>query len=288
MPGMDGIKFLEQIRPSPAALSSVIVLTGHGDEEDMKKCFRLGATAFLRKPFNLYELKGIVRNSVELKMAQQDLLDEIAERRKIEEELRMHRDQLEKLVERRTTELAMANEELHREIEERKLIEEKLKSLARTDGLTGAYNRIKFAELIEQEIERFKRYGMPLSIMMFDLDHFKNINDTFGHAVGDSILKKVTDIVVENKRKLDYIVRWGGEEFMMIASETALGQAAILAERIRKMIEDYRFETAGKITMSLGVTHFKEGDTVDTLIKRADDALYSAKRNGRNRVEVNG
>jgi diguanylate cyclase (GGDEF)-like protein len=286
MPVMDGIKFLENLRPSPDSASSVIVLTGHGDEEDMKNCFRLGVSAFLRKPFNLYELKGIVRNSVELKRTQRHLREEIAGRIKIEEELRMHRDHLETLVEKRTEELAIANEELRKEIEERRLIEEKLQGLATTDSLTGAYNRIKFTELIAREIERFKRYGIPLSLMMFDLDHFKNVNDAFGHAVGDQILKKVTDIVAENKRILDYLVRWGGEEFMMIATETSLEPTVTLAERIRKVLEDHRFATVDGVTVSLGVTQFKEGDTVDTVITRVDDALYKAKKNGRNRVEV--
>lgn len=127
MPVMDGIKFLEQIKPSPDELSSFIVLTGHGDEEDMKKCFRLGAGAFLRKPFNIHELRGIVRNSIELKQTQHDLIEEISERKKIEEELRMFRNNLEKLVENRTSELLIANEQLGKEISERKQLEDKLK-----------------------------------------------------------------------------------------------------------------------------------------------------------------
>lgn len=286
MPVMDGIKFLEQIKLSPSGLSSVIVMTGHGDEEDMKRCFKLGANAFLRKPFNIYELRGVVRNSIELKRMQEGLMVEIAERKKMEEELKKHRDHLEKLVEERTSELKTANEELHKEIAERKLMEKKLERLATTDSLTGAFNRTKFTELMTSEIERFKRYGVPLSLIIFDIDHFKRINDTFGHSAGDSILIKITDIVVENKRKLDYLVRWGGEEFMLIASETSLEQAETLAERIRWVIENYTFDTVIKITVSFGVTQFKEGDTVDAVIRRADDALYRAKAGGRNRVEV--
>ena len=213
-------------------------------------------------------------------------MEEITERKKMEEELKKHRDHLEKLVEERTSELKAANEELHKEIVERKLMEKKLERLATTDSLTGAFNRTKFIELIASEIERFKRYGVPLSLIIFDIDHFKRINDTFGHSSGDCILKKITDIVVENKRKLDYLVRWGGEEFMLIASETNLKKAETLADRIRRFIEKYTFDTEIKITVSFGVTQFKEGDTVDTAIRRADDALYRPKAGGRNRVEV--
>ena len=172
------------------------------------------------------------------------------------------------------------------DITERKLAEEELKILASTDKLTGAYNRTKFNEIIEREIERVKRYNQPLSIIIFDIDHFKKVNDKYGHSVGDYVLKTLADIVRENIRKIDYFVRWGGEEFMIISSETNLKEASALAERIREIIESYMFEDIRKVTVSLGVTEFKENDTVDSLIKRADDAMYEAKKKGRNRVEV--
>jgi len=122
---------------------------------------------------------------------------------------------------------------------------------------------------------------------MFDIDHFKAINDTYGHSVGDYVLQTLAQIAKENLREIDYLVRWGGEEFIIIAPETDLGRAKALAERIRTAIENYRFDQAGKITISFGVTWFKESDTEDTFIRRADDAMYKAKEKGRNRVEVN-
>jgi len=168
----------------------------------------------------------------------------------------------------------------------RKMMEEEIERLATTDKLTQAYNRAKFDEIIEREIERSWRHNRPLSLLMFDIDHFKQVNDTYGHAVGDCVLKTMAELVRKNMRKIDCFVRWGGEEFMIIASETDLKTAGNTAERIRKIIESYRFDEAGKITVSFGVTQFGKDDTVDTFVKRADDALYKAKANGRNRVEV--
>jgi diguanylate cyclase (GGDEF)-like protein len=173
------------------------------------------------------------------------------------------------------------------DITERKQLENKLERLATIDELTQVYNRTKFQEVIKSELERAKRYNHPLSMLMFDIDHFKAINDTYGHSVGDYVLQTLAQIAKENLREIDYLVRWGGEEFIIIAPETDLGRAKALAERIRTAIENYRFDQTGKITISFGVTEFKENDTEDTFIRRADDAMYKAKEKGRNRVEVN-
>lgn len=160
-----------------------------------------------------------------------------------------------------------------------------MERLATTDKLTGAYNRTKFDEIMDREIERFRRYNEPLSMIMFDIDNFKEINDTYGHSIGDYVLQTIADITKETIRKIDYLVRWGGEEFMIISSETNLEEAHALAERLRRTIECYRFNNVGKVTVSFGVTEFKEEDTKDTFIKRADDVMYKAKIKGKNRVE---
>jgi diguanylate cyclase (GGDEF)-like protein len=161
-----------------------------------------------------------------------------------------------------------------------------LKRLATIDKLTGAYNRRKFDEIINREIERFRRHNKPLSMIIFDIDNFKNINDTYGHNIGDYVLKKIVDIAKETIRKIDYLIRWGGEEFMIISSETNMNEAHALAERIKKSIETYMFKSVGNVTASFGVTEFKEGDTEDTFIKRADNIMYGAKMKGKNRVEL--
>lgn len=171
------------------------------------------------------------------------------------------------------------------DITERKIMEKKLERLATLDTLTEAYNRSKLDEILKREIDRIKRFNMTLSMLIFDIDHFKEINDKFGHLAGDKVLKKIADIVRENIRKIDYFVRWGGEEFIIIVPETDLAKAEALAERIRQVSEAQNFEISKKVTLSFGVTNFKNSDTIDTFLKRADDAMYLAKRNGRNRVE---
>ncbi len=173
-----------------------------------------------------------------------------------------------------------------RDITKRKRLESELESLATTDKLTQVYNRTKFNEIINREFERANRYNHPLSLVMFDIDHFKKINDTYGHSVGDYVLQTLAQIVKENLREIDFLIRWGGEEFIIITPETDLGRAEVSAERVRRAIEDYKFRDAGKITVSFGVTEFKKDDTENTIVKRADDAMYKAKEKGRNRVEV--
>jgi diguanylate cyclase (GGDEF)-like protein/PAS domain S-box-containing protein len=173
-----------------------------------------------------------------------------------------------------------------RDITKRKQLESELEKTATTDKLTQTYNRTKFHEVIKLEFERAKRYNHIVSMIMFDIDHFKKTNDTYGHAAGDYVLQTLTQIVMANLREIDYLVRWGGEEFVVIAPETDVERAEVLAERIRKAIEGYRFDQTGTITISLGVTQYRKNDTEDSFIKRADDAMYAAKGKGRNRVEV--
>jgi len=164
--------------------------------------------------------------------------------------------------------------------------DKELERLATTDKLTGAYNRTKFDEIMDIEIERFRRYNEPLSLIMFDIDNFKEINDTYGHSVGDYVLKKIADITRETIRMNDYFVRWGGEEFIIISPETNLEKVHALAERLRRTIESYRFNKVGKVTVSFCVTEIKKEDTEDTFVKRADKVMYEAKIGGKNRVEA--
>jgi diguanylate cyclase (GGDEF)-like protein/PAS domain S-box-containing protein len=175
---------------------------------------------------------------------------------------------------------------IFRDITRRKQMEKEIQRLAITDSLTQAYNRLKFQEIIRREMDRTKRHDYPLSLLMFDIDHFKSINDTYGHNFGDYILKTLTQIVDRNLREVDYLIRWGGEEFLIITPDTNLRAAQILAERIREAIEKYRFNKDVKITVSFGVTQFNKVDTEDTFVKKADEALYKAKGKGRNCVEV--
>ncbi len=161
-----------------------------------------------------------------------------------------------------------------------------LKGLATTDSLTKAYNRAKFEEIIELEIERAKRFKHPLSILMFDIDNFKGVNDTYGHGVGDEVLKEFTGIARAHTRRINHLIRWGGDEFIIVPVETALLGASILSERLRAAIEDFDFTKAGAVTASFGAAQYRDDDTKETLLKRLDDALYRAKANGGNKVEM--
>jgi diguanylate cyclase (GGDEF)-like protein len=174
-------------------------------------------------------------------------------------------------------------------MEYRRIVEVKnidLEKLATTDKLTGAYDRIKFEEIIEKGIERVRRYRRPFSMIMFDIDHFKGVNDNYGHNSGDYVLRTIADFVRENIRTLDYFVRWGGEEFLIICSDSKMDEAYIVAEKIRKMVEGYIFDQVGELTISLGVVEALASDTEDSLLKRVDDAMYKAKREGGNRSEA--
>lgn len=161
-----------------------------------------------------------------------------------------------------------------------------LQRLATTDDLTGAYNRRWFGEVIKYEVHRAVRYADTLSLVMLDLDHFKKVNDTYGHHAGDEVLKTVADIVKGNIRATDIFARVGGEEFTVLAPATHLEGAEVVAEKLRKRIERRTFETVGTLTASFGVAEFNRDEAVDALIKRADDALYEAKKHGRNRVVI--
>ncbi len=170
-------------------------------------------------------------------------------------------------------------------IAEREMLENELKRLAVTDSLTQAYKRIKFNDIIEMEMERARRFLHPLSIIMLDIDRFKDVNDKYGHAVGDEVLRNATKVFKEHIRKIDYLVRWGGEEFVIITPETPLLSAWTLADRIRKVTEGEEFDKLRGIKLSLGVAEFKRDEDVDGFLKRVDDALYKAKSKGMNRVE---
>ena len=167
--------------------------------------------------------------------------------------------------------------------------EDAAQKLALTDPLTGAFNRRTFMELAEKEIARTRRARDSMSLVMLDLDLFKQINDRHGHLAGDEVLKGVVSVVLTCLRKEDFLVRYGGEEFCILLPSVAIDRAAIMAERTRDAVEQARFRFDGRalrVTVSIGVAMLSMDGTegVDTLISRADEALYTAKKAGRNRV----
>lgn len=176
------------------------------------------------------------------------------------------------------------------DITELKRAEVKLRELATTDPLTGLFNRRQFWELGTREIGRSNRYGNPLSVVMLDIDHFKSVNDTYGHDEGDRVLQLLSRILRSQLRKVDIAGRLGGEEFAILLPNTSLPAARSLAERLRLEVETASLRTNGRIlrfTVSIGVAEAESASTaLEGLLKRADVALYCAKNLGRNRVEA--
>lgn len=166
------------------------------------------------------------------------------------------------------------------------LAHRKLEKIAVTDRLTGLFNRNKIDEVFSYELAQAERYGKSLAIIMADIDLFKSVNDTHGHQVGDSVLCEFAAIIRELARDTDTPGRWGGEEFLIICSHADLNGAKVLAERIRTAVADHLFTVVGHKTCSFGVSSYRPGDTLETIVKRADDALYEAKQNGRNRAAL--
>ncbi len=160
-----------------------------------------------------------------------------------------------------------------------------LKWLTSKDELTGAVSRTRFLENLEKEIPRARRYDVPLSFIMFDLDNFREINKNLGFETGNSFLKQVVKAVERNIRNADVIVRWGDDEFIVFAPHTDIYGAIKLAEKLKGVIDKVFAKIGGKITVSMGVTSLKENDTPDEVLRRLDEALYLAKNRGGNRIE---
>lgn len=193
---------------------------------------------------------------------------DITERKRDEEALRQARDTAE--VANRA--LQEANAELQR--------------LATTDPLTGIWNRRRFVKVAEMEIVRTRRYHVPVSLVLFDIDHFKSINDRHGHQVGDRVLIELTRLIHDHLRAVDVLARWGGEEFVLLLPHCGAVEAVTVAEKLRVLMECHPFPTIGRATASFGVAQLRPQETLDDWLKRADDALYAAKALGRNRVST--
>ncbi|MDO3383556.1 GGDEF domain-containing protein [Gilvimarinus algae] len=184
-----------------------------------------------------------------------------------------------------------------RKIREQELIEvnalldtrsRQLETLAKTDSLTGAFNRQGIEEAIKHGLWEWRHDHKPLSIVMMDVDHFKQINDTYGHSVGDIVLAGISSLVKEHIRTTDLFARWGGEEFVLVCRNTRINYAAHIAEKLRRLIAEHDFEEVGQVTASFGVAALSGKSSIEDLFQGADEALYRAKDKGRNRTEVAG
>ncbi len=168
------------------------------------------------------------------------------------------------------------------DISKRIELEKRLEKLATKDALTGIYNRHKINEELEKFIAVNRRYNTPFSLIMIDIDHFKDVNDEFGHDVGDTVLKELSSLISEHIRKNDIFGRWGGEEFLLILPNISKKSTIIMVKKIKDVVQEHSFISIKELTISLGVTQYKSKESQAQLLKRVDNALYAAKEGGRN------
>lgn len=247
MPDMDGVELIDYIRKANFPhYIYIILLTARSTKADVVKGLESGADDYLVKPFDLDELRARV-----------NIANRIIE---LERRLRESRDRMQKM--------------------------------ATHDSLTDLYNRRALYDIAENELARARRDNKPVSLVMMDIDHFKNVNDAFGHNIGDQALGMIAHIISEKIRTYDSAARWGGEEFLLVLPGAYLDEAEQIAERVRKGIETADFHIPGEnllnLQASFGVSTTMPDDllTFDSLVHRADEALYEAKAKGRNRVCV--
>lgn len=214
--------------------------------------------------------------------------------KKIWDEILIHKKKISKILNRNIA-ISVATLDyltnIQDEIKNPKIIGEafigKIAELSSVDSLTKLYNRHYILLKINEELIRYKRYSTPFSVIMIDIDDFKKVNDTYGHQRGDHVLMKIAELLINNKRELDSIGRYGGEEFIILLPHTNKKYAIEIAERMRSSVEEY-FLNNMDITISMGLSHCPESEVdLDNIIKNADDALYESKRLGKNKITSN-
>ncbi len=268
MPEMDGLELCRNIRSNEGCgFIYIVLVTAHTEGNRIVDAYAAGIDDFLPKPFRQKDLVPRLHAAQRLIGLQSDL-----DKRNLE----LHRANAQMAV--TGEELAHANEKLH--------------ELATTDELTGLINRREVLHRFADHWTRAIRYNEPLSCMMIDIDHFKNVNDTLGHDAGDQVLIAVAKALSESTRKGEAVARLGGEEFLVLCPQATEQRAAMGAERLRRVIESLSIDCVGgpcEVTISLGVAQRMEStESPDELLKAADEALYSAKRTGRNQVCLAG
>jgi diguanylate cyclase (GGDEF)-like protein len=268
MPEMDGFETCRRIKELPQYRDiPVIFLTARTDKDSVVEGLERGGADYITKPFHGQELSLRVGTHIELKKSREkleeinaELQKEILVGMKISEELEQSKKELQR-----------ANQELH--------------LIATTDPLTGMMNRRRIVDFLDYEAGRMNRTGGTYSVLMCDIDHFKAVNDTYGHETGDVVLKKVAAVLLEEIRDQDKAARWGGEEFLLLLPDTEGKGAITLAEKLRVAIGSLKTEVDGvtlQVTMTFGAALSTKNIDFDEVIRRADTALYQGKESGRN------
>jgi diguanylate cyclase (GGDEF)-like protein len=281
MPGMDGYELCRMFKKQPATCDiPVIFLSAEHQIEEKSKAYACGGIDYITKPFQEEEVLLRVKTHLTLRNLQRRLEERVRERTA---DLTALSEKLESLVHERTRDLELAMEKLS-------AANDRLLSLSLRDGLTGLKNRRFFDECITREWDRAKRASASIALLMIDIDHFKHINDTYGHLVGDECLKAVAQETQNTlRRSADEVARYGGEEFAVILPNTSVAGATQIAEEIRCRLERTAIVVGDmevRITASIGVAHMipSFGQASSKIVADADRALYQAKKSGRNRI----
>lgn len=257
MPEMDGMELCRALRRSREGRDMYFLLvTGNGNNDVIVKAFDAGADDFVTKPFLSEVMLARIKGGERL----------VRLNRRVERDKRT----------------------MMRQVAELGVMTRKLRALALTDALTGLPNRRYAMKRIQSEWTSLKRTGHNFTLMMLDIDHFKSVNDVWGHDIGDLVLKEAAQAIKEAIRDSDEVCRFGGEEFLLIAKDTSEEQSLVLAERVREAVEKHTMPVKSwdrELTVSIGIASFgSDMDSIEELLKRADEALYAAKENGRNRL----
>jgi two-component system cell cycle response regulator len=255
LPDLEGKEVCRWLKLNPDTKNiPIIMLTAKGESNDKVAGLEAGADDYLQKPFDENELNARIYARLRVKL-QQD-------------------------------ELQQKNRDLETMLTQ-------VEALAIMDSLTGLFNRRRFEAILSSEFKKSVRYLQPLSCMMIDIDHFKEINDQYGHQAGDEVLQEVARLIQSSIREVDTPARWGGEEFVVVSPNTSQGNAIRAAERILKSISSQAFASLGphqRLSVSIGIAGIPAPDiqTPERLLHAADLALYQAKRKGRARIEISG
>lgn len=316
MPGIRGTELLARLQVSHPHVGRVLV-TGYGDLDVAIEAINRGKVhRFASKPWEPADIKQLVAEElerhdilVEHERLTADLLERNAELRDVNRLLASQKAEIERLADeyrqqrelaiemsekfaRANLELIRAQEEIRKKNAKFESANKKLEQLSITDGLTGFFNYRHMLNILDSEIGRARRYNLFLSILMIDLDWFKEVNDRHGHLFGDTVLRTTTEIIRRNIRETDFPTRYGGDEFVIILPHTGIDRATFLAKRIHFDIKSYPFFAPNGSeltqTVSVGIAYFPHSQVTDrrALIELVDSALYEAKEAGRDRIVV--